>query len=147
MSRILQIDGLPVLNATEPLLLKVTGRDVAKATLKQPNECAVARACARQFHVKEARVHLGRIYLRTNETNWVRYMTPKPLRDEIIAFDRGGAFEPGEYTIGAVDKWRRDRAGRTQGGKSTPKAKRSGKRRRAPHVVQNVRGGPAGSGS
>ena len=90
--------------------------------------------------MKEARIHLGRVYLRTNETNWVRYQTPASMREEIIAFDRGGSFEPQEFRLAAVVPSKTKRT--HQGGKDAPRSKRT-KKRRAPHIVANVRGGPA----
>ncbi len=138
MSKLLQIDGLPVQDAKRPITLTITETDITKAHTKAPNACAVARACARQLHVKEARVHLGRIYLRTNETNWVRYQTPASLRDEIIAFDRGGSFQPGEFRIKPIDTYTqtRERSARSN-------TTKTGKKRRPPHIVTDVRGGPA----
>lgn len=90
------IDGLPVLDAKRAIKLTVSSADIRKGDLKRPDDCAFARACRRELHVKEARVHLGRIYLRTNDTNWLRYQTPRALRSEIIAFDRGGVVSPRE---------------------------------------------------
>jgi hypothetical protein len=133
------IDGLPVLDAKRPLKLSVTMADIKKANPKQSNECAIARACARELHVKEARIHLGRIYLRTNDHNWLRYQTPKAARNEIIAFDRGGTFEPLELKLLPVCP--SERLGVERGPRSPHKGK--GKKRAAPHVVTNVRGGPA----
>lgn len=141
MSRITTIDGLPVLDAKRPLVLHVTKSDITKAHTKAPNACAVARACARELHVKEARVHLSRVDLRTNDHNWTRYITPRPMRAEIIAFDRGGAFEPSEFTLHPVNA--ASATGRTQGGKTRGKRHPPARRRRAPHIVANVRGGPA----
>ncbi len=46
----------------------------------------------------EVRVHLSRVYVRTGR-KWTRYKAANGLRTEIIAFDRGGSFEAGEYTL------------------------------------------------
>jgi hypothetical protein len=135
------INGLPVLDAKRPLKLSITIADITGANPKIPNNCAVARACYRQLHVKEARVHLSRIYLRTNDKNWVRYMTPPAVRDEIIAFDRGAAFHPLEVKLAGVHPSHRT-GGRAQGGKNK-KGKKPGKPRSAAHVVTGVRAGPA----
>jgi hypothetical protein len=137
--RVQEIDGKPVFDAKKPLILTVNRNDVAKADAKEPADCAVARACRRELHAKEVRVHLGRVYVRLNEGNWTRYITPKAMRSEIIAFDRGGAFEPGEFRLAAPEPSKA--LGKRRGG-SKP-FKRSGKKRTAPHVVTNVRVGPA----
>lgn len=136
------IDGLPILDAKKPLVLKINENDINKADRKEPADCAVARACRRDLHVKEVRVHLGRVYLRQNAGNWLRYMTPRALRSEIIAFDRGGAFAPGEFTLSAPSPAKK--TGKAQGSK-TNKTRRGGKgkSRRPPHVVTDVRTGPA----
>lgn len=136
--RVTEIDGLPVIDATEPLALTVGPRDIKGASRKEPGQCAIARACRRQLHVHEVRIHLSRTYLRTNSNNWVRYVTPKSARDEIIAFDRGGEFEPVQLTLSPVWKSERLGAGRS-GGKPTG----NGVKREKPRVVTNVRGGPA----
>lgn len=136
------IDGIPVINARRPMTLTITPQDIAKADRKEPADCAVARACRRATHAKEVRVHLGRVYVRVNDGNWTRYMTPKYMRQEIIAFDRGGQFEPGEYTLSAPQPSKQ--SGKRQGGKN-PKAPSGGrgKKRKPYHIVTNVRAGVA----
>lgn len=139
MSKILEIDGVKVIDAKRPLTLIVTKDDVRKADVKKPDNCAVALACRRQFGATEARVHLSRVYLRTNGGKWMRYVTPRDMRSEIIAFDRGGAFETGEFRLMKVQASKL--LGKRSGG-TAPYTKR-GKKRKAPHVVANVRTGPA----
>lgn len=139
------IDGKPVLDAKRPITLNITKGDIDKADRKEPADCAVARACRRELHAKEVRVHLARIYVRMNDGNWQRFMTPKAMRSEIIAFDRGGSFEPGEFVL-TPPTGRDVASGKRQG--KTPKFKQARynpnrKKRRAPHVVTDVRGGPA----
>ena len=138
MSNVRQIDGRPVIDARRPVKLIVTRSDVKGADTKEPANCAVARACRRDLYAAEVRVHLGRVYIRSNENNWVRYITPGGMRDEIIAFDRGGKFEPGEFRLMAPQ--RSKTLGKKSGG-TKPYTKR-GKKRAAPHIVTNVRTGP-----
>ncbi len=135
-----QIDGLPIINAKRTIKVTVNKNDIGKSDPKNPADCAVARAIRREFHVKEARVHLGRVYLRANEGNWVRYFTPRALRTEIIAFDRGGTFSPGEYTLSPMSPSKAQ--GKHQGG-PTKQQKKTGKKRSPPHVVTDVRSGVA----
>jgi hypothetical protein len=136
------IEGLPILDAKKAVTLIINDNDINKADPKEPKDCAVARACRRGLHVKEVRVHLGRVYLRQNEGNWLRYMTPRYLRSEIIAFDRGGKFAPGEYTLQAPGPSRRTK--KAQGSKKSKTAHSNRKtKRRSPHVVTDVRTGPA----
>ena len=140
MPRITAIDGLPVVDAKRPLTLTVTKADITRAadSSQEPDRCAVARACKRELHVIEARVHLARVYLRTNNSNWVRYQPPGAMRAEIIAFDRGGTFEPGEFRLQKVPP--KDALGTPRrGGTRTV----TGKKRRKYTLITNVRGGPA----
>jgi hypothetical protein len=48
-----------------------------------------------------ARVHVARTYLKIGN-KWLRCITPESLRSEIVAFDRGGKFEPGEFELKAI---------------------------------------------
>lgn len=59
----------------------------------------IAQNCMAQPGVKDARIHLSRAYLRTNSKEWVRFEVPRNLRQEIIAFDRGGRFAIGDYVL------------------------------------------------
>lgn len=135
------IDGKPVFDAKRPITLNITPNDIAKADRKEPADCAVARACRRDLHAKEVRVHLGRVYVRMNEGNWQRFMTPKSLRSEIIAFDRGGTFEPGTFVLPAPQPSKRA-SGKRQGSAPKKPSRRNGKNR-VRHVVTDVRTGPA----
>jgi hypothetical protein len=46
----------------------------------------------------ESGVHLACTYLRFGN-KWLRYATPPSLKAEIISFDRGGAFYPGDFRL------------------------------------------------
>ncbi len=100
MTRLTQINGLPVIDAKRPLTITVKRLDIARAQPLEPDRCAMARACYRELRCLEVRVFRTRCYIRTNDHNWVRYITPSSLRDETIAFDRGGRMEPGEHRLG-----------------------------------------------
>lgn len=139
-SPIKAIDDMPVIDAKRSVTVHITAADIKGADHKEPAKCAAARACMRELKVMEARIHLGRIYLRTNNSNWQRYLTPRNMRTEIIAFDRGGTFEPGEYTFQAPNPTHR--LGKKTGAKAKWR-KPTGKIRKSPHIVTNVRTGPA----
>lgn len=142
MTTIKEIDGIPVIDAKKSIQLEINERDVKFADKKEPADCAAARACRRSLHAIEARIHLGRVYIRMNKGNWNRYITSRPLRAEIIAFDRGGAFEPGEYSLLAPGP-NKKLTGKRKGGIKPFIRGASNKKRRKPHVVTNVRNGPA----
>ena len=130
------IDGQPVGNAAMAIRLTVTEKDIAKGAPKNPNACAVALAAVRQVKgVTAAKAHLGCIYLLRNG-HWQRYKTSKAIRDEIIVFDRGGRFYPGEYDLLPVSTATLVRKVRQIRGYGP---KRSGVKRRKPHHVEGVR--------
>jgi len=133
--------SLPIINAKRAIKLVISPKDIARADKQEPSSCVVARACKKLTHATEVRVHLSRVYIRSNEGNWQRYMTPRSLRNEIIAFDRGGSFEPGTFVLGPPPR-SRAATGKRQGTDS--KVKR-GRKRRKYHVITNVRTGPAHS--
>ena len=137
------IDGLPVKNLTKKIKLVITKADCIKGKSKAPNACAAAVACTRQLPgCIEARVHVGRVYIKVREGRkefWLRGKTPGGLRTEIATFDRGGRFEPGTYDINPLCPT--DRAnGRRQG--HTPKVARSNgdNPRPKPKLLKGVRG-------
>lgn len=128
-----EIDGLPVINAKKMMKILITAADVKQARRKKPETCAIAKTCLRQPRVKEVRIHLSRAYVRDNKSNWKRFMVPRALRSEIIAFDRGGKFSPGEYVL-----YKPLPAYIASGGR-TPKTGKGKKPRRKMHFVQDVR--------
>lgn len=131
------IEGLPIINAKKGITLHVKPCDIKKARKKSPGHCAVALACMREKRAKEVRVHLSRVYLRMNESNWVRYEVPVSMREEIIAFDRGGEFAPSLFYIkpGKPSAQRPGQQGSDKTGKRLPPKKR----RRKPVMVKDVR--------
>lgn len=141
-----QIDGLPIIDAKRSLTLRVTAGDIKGADLKDPADCVVARACRRDLRAKEVRVHLARVYVRTNAGSWQRFVAPKAMRTEIIAFDRGGSFEPQDFVLKTPSEAKQAK-GTRQGGKSRHSHARNNpnrKLRKSPVIVKNVRTGPTG---
>jgi hypothetical protein len=133
MSYTRSINGLKVVNAKEPIILNITVADIKKANGKDPSTCAAAIACRRSLGAKEALVHLGRTYLRFNG-KWERYVTSPELRHEIIGFDHGKQFDPGEYTLYGIQPSKR--RGKRQG---SDKKRQSGKPRKKYTIAVNVR--------
>lgn len=129
----MKINGVNVVDASKKIVLHISPRDVAKGDNKNPSACAAAQACLRQLHADDARVHIGRTYLKI-DNKWVRYRTSKALRSEIVAFDRGGKFMPGEYTLEPMPP--SDRLGRKK--EKGPKLQKRGPRRRY-HIVAGIR--------
>lgn len=137
------IDGIEVEDATKPLILHIREAD-CKSGKKDPSGCAAAKAACRIDGVIEARVYRTRTYLLMQSKGkkvWKRHNTPNSIRNELIAFDRGGSFEPDDYTLGIVGV--SERLGATAGRLPVKGGKRSG--RNAPHVVKGIRPlGPKG---
>ena len=95
----MEINGKPVVDARKHAVIHITDRDTIKGATKDPGACAAALAARRDIaDCISARVHIGRVYIEQKE-KWVRYQTPESLRTEIIAFDKGGSFQPGDYTL------------------------------------------------
>jgi len=92
------LDGMPIVNATKSIRLVIGDDDIKGSRSKQPDRCVAAKACMRQMKATEARVHLGKTYVRVKD-KWVRYTTSPALKQEIVAFDRGGSFEAGTYML------------------------------------------------
>ncbi len=132
----MEIAGKKVVNATKPLLLNITKSDCTNGNVKDPGACAAALALRRQLHVKKARVHLGRVYVEQDD-KWVRYNTPQSLKHEIISFDRGGSFEPGEDKLYAMQPSKQ--TGKRQSKSTKRKAPRVKIARISRHVTTGVR--------
>ena len=132
-----KIDGMKVVDAKRRLAISITPQDIrAGDGVKTTRSCAAARCLKRVEGVTDARVFVHVTYLRTGN-KWVRYRTASALRDEIIAFDRGGSFTAGDYEFRAPAP--SQRLGAQQG--SQPKTARTGKKkqRAAPHYVSGIR--------
>lgn len=139
MSRVQSIDGLPVTDAKRPMTLHISKRDCSYGNPKHPDTCAAAKCIKREYKAIDCRVHVSRVYIRQNNGNWLRYVAPQALRTEVIAFDRGGRFMPGEYLLSPPkpSKPRKYRAPKKGG-----KRKSNGHRMKA-HVVEDIRNGPS----
>jgi hypothetical protein len=92
------IDGRPVVDADKAVVLEITQADCERGSKKDPTRCAAALALKRVTGCDEARVHIGCTYLRFGN-KWLRYGTPPSLKAEIISFDRGGGFYPGDFRL------------------------------------------------
>jgi hypothetical protein len=97
----MEIAGKRVVDAKRSARILITKRDVVDGDNKNPSSCAAALAAKRDVpECLSARVHIGRVYIEHRD-RWVRYLTPDALRTEIVAFDRGGSFQPGDYVLRA----------------------------------------------
>jgi hypothetical protein len=129
----MEINGKKVVDATRKLKINITKADTVKGANKNPGSCAAARACCRLPKVLSARVHLGRVYIEQKD-KWLRFQTSEALRSEVIAFDRGGSFAPGQYQLRPLSpsgreetrkkRWARTETNRNKYGSSPTKGPR-----------------------
>lgn len=136
----MKIAGVEVEDASEPLVITVNKTDVRIGAKKNADTCAMARALCRQTGCEAAKVHFSRAYIKQGR-KWLRFAVPPALRSEVLAFDRGGEFAPGEYRLHPVQPTvRLDAPVRRKTGHRNGKKPQRGNRPRQPyHVVSGVR--------
>lgn len=139
----MKIQGKAVKDANKELLVTITPQDVKAGAAKNATSCAAAQALVRQGICDEAKVHVNRTYIK-KAGKWLRFKTPPALRSEIVAFDRGGSFEPGDYKLMPMSPSQRRGArearetNRPPEARNPPKTGRSIKKRLR-HVTTGVR--------
>lgn len=84
----------------------VSKDDVTSSKLKEHTGCAIAEACKRQLPIDSVVVSRSVAYL-IKGIKATRYILPKSAQREIMAFDRGGRFMPGTYTLQAPDDYQK----------------------------------------
>jgi hypothetical protein len=132
------IGGLPVYDATAPLLIEIIPDDIHRHDRRDPAKCAMSRACKRELRVSEALTYLSRLYVKQGD-HWLRYRLPDTVRMEVASFDRGGGFSRGVYRIPALQP--SSRAGGTGGANRGGPAARTGtgQKRQTFRKVEGVR--------
>ena len=89
-------------DAQHEVILHITKADVKGAKPKDPGSCAAARAVRRQLGACNVQVMRSTTYINHGtdiKPKWLRYATPQALTREIVAIDRGGRFEPGDFIL------------------------------------------------
>jgi hypothetical protein len=89
----------PVKDATRDLVLHITEADIKGAKRRDNNDCAAAHALCRQEGFKAARIYKTMTYVFNRDGSATRYCTPKSLYIEMLIYDRGGRFAPGEHKL------------------------------------------------
>lgn len=140
-------EGLPRVDATEPLLLRVTKRDTDGAEPANPYNCALARACKRQHGAKAAAVMLSIAYVDVGDGKGHRearrYVVSRGLTAAQEEFDLLGSFPLGVYELLPPPPSRRlgyqpgPRKAPTQGKRLEPKDKKPRKKPLRFHGVRN----------
>jgi hypothetical protein len=130
--------GIEVYDGKEDITIHITKRDTTTGR-KDPHNCAAAKAAKRIEGVIEAEIYRTRSYLLRRGPRgkkfYERYLTSDGLRNEAIAFDKGGTFDEGEYELWRVPKCMKLGARRGDG----VIRQRTGKKPRKVHVVRGVR--------
>lgn len=137
ITRRMKIGGGKVVDGLKPIEIRITKDDVRAGALKSASACAAARALCREGFT-EARVHAGRTYVKQKDGTWLRYQTTPALRSEIVAFDRGGKFEPGTYRLTPIQPSQSIGARAKRKGYNYTKKSSSGPKRKN-HVTTGIR--------
>lgn len=90
--------GIPVVDATDRVLVTVTNGDVINAKKANSKHCALARAALRLPLVNGAYFFRGTAYLEFAD-RMVRMLLPPSVQKEIVSFDRARVFAPGIYQL------------------------------------------------
>lgn len=83
-----------VVDASTPILVSVTKKDSAAGRRKDPNQCALAKACMREQKADGAIIGLGSSYIIKGDKA-IRYRTGQSIGREITSFDRHQDFAEG----------------------------------------------------
>ena len=129
-----------VTDADESISLEVTKEDEKNASKKDLNGCAMAVAAKRCLKLKGVIISRSKAYL-IKYNKAIRCELPASVQKEIVSFDRGGGFAPGEYHLSPPSKTARlgsqYKGGNMRNRNLRPKLKR--------HMITGVRavlGGP-----
>lgn len=125
-------------DATDAIEIEVTKADAASKAVRNHQACAMAVACKRKFHLQDIIISRSVAYLiRRNVAT--RYILPEHVSREVVAFDRGGSFAPGTYTLNAPPLADRLDSPRQEVGGHQHTAAAGGGRGRAHHPTVDIR--------
>lgn len=134
----MQINGKVVVNSKRKIKLEISAIDVRKGRMKDPSTCAAAQCLLRTVPgILSARVHKKMTYIEF-ENRWERLLTPTALQHEIVAFDRGAAFYPGNYMLRPLSPAEQLRYDQKHNDKFNRPNK--SKRIRPYHITEGIRG-------
>jgi hypothetical protein len=90
-----------VVDANRNARIEVTKHDETVSKRKSHKTCAMAVACKRKFHLDGVIISANRAYLVKGDQAR-RFELPPSVTKEVVSFDRGAGFEPGEYELSKV---------------------------------------------
>lgn len=107
-----------------------------KASVKNHKDCAIAKACKRLQGVDGAVISVATAFIIKGDTAY-RYRVPSAVAREVVAFDRGASFTPGEYELKAPG--RTHKLGRKQGSSGARTGQGAGRNSGPRHVTKGIR--------
>ena len=123
-----------VIDATEDAFIEVTAKDASSKAVKDHNACAMAVACKRKFHLDGVIISRSIAYLvKGNKAR--RFSLPTSVSREVVSFDRGAGFAPGNYKLHYIPP--KNRLGVIHGGHVRENCDDKSKLLR--HITTNVR--------
>lgn len=125
-----------VSDADEDLLLEVTDKDERTAAKKDHTQCALAVACKRSEHADGVIISVHAAYVIKGDKA-TRFALPESVKREVVSFDRGAKFAPGDYTLKAPSKSQRLGARTERNTHATTRPHKS--RRSKPHITDGIR--------
>lgn len=125
-------DVTKVVDARRGIAIRVEPEDIKGSTKKKHEACALARACKRTMRLDGAIISRSRAYLIRGRIA-TRYILPPSVEREIVSFDRGVGFAPGEYELAGIDREHK------QGRKINGGGKHTGTRPKPRHLTTGVR--------
>ncbi len=87
-----------VMDAKAHMNIEVTKHDDSVATKKAHKGCAMAVACKRKLNLDGVIISVKTAYMIKGKKA-IRFIVPEHVSREVVSFDRGGHFEPGEYSL------------------------------------------------
>ena len=110
----MKIDGKELMyanNAVDVYVFNITDKHIKGATRRSLKNCPVARYFKMDGYsgqpVLDVWATKSRLLLKVGDENnykWWRLSLPSHLLREMLAFDKGGKFEIGEYRLGVIHK-------------------------------------------
>lgn len=121
-----------VRDATRNVAIAVTERDERESQKKAHTSCAMAVACKRVLGLDGVIVSVTKAFLIKGAVA-IRYDLPPSVSREVVSFDRGAGFLPGEYALSKPAH----RLGRKRGTKTDSKA--GVRKREYVHMTEGIR--------
>lgn len=126
-----------VRDAKEPIEIEVTKGDSNAKAVKDHTACAMAVACKRKLKLDGVIVSRCAAYLIKDKIA-MRYAVPSSVTREIVSFDRGADFAPGDYYL--LPPKESQLLGQRAHRPSKDRAEAgNGKKRHKPHVTTGIR--------